>query len=149
MESLFSAETTDKSIARINQLTVESAAVWGKMNVAQMLAHCSETMEVARGQRQIKRGVLSYLLGGMMKKQFYNDSPVRKNSPTHPSFIMVSEFDLEQEKKRLTDHLVAFHEGGESACTSDPHAFFGTMTKAQWGIGMYKHLDHHLQQFGV
>jgi hypothetical protein len=149
MESLFSSETTTKSIERINRLTAESAAVWGKMNVAQMLAHCSETMEVVRAKRRIKRGVLSYLLGGMMKKQFYNDSPFRKNSPTHPSFIMVSEFDLENEKKRLTDHLIAFQQGGEAACTSDPHAFFGNITKAQWGIGMYKHLDHHLQQFGV
>ena len=149
METLFSAETTDKSIVRIQALTTASGAVWGKMNVAQMLAHCSETMEVARAQRQIKRGVISYLLGGMMKKQFYNDSPVRKNSPTHPSFIMVAEFDLENEKKRLTDHLRAFQQGGEAACTSEPHAFFGNVTKTQWGIGMYKHLDHHLQQFSV
>lgn len=149
METLFSEETTTKSIERINNLSTTSAAVWGKMNVAQMLAHCSETMEVARAQRQIKRGVLSYLLGGMMKKQFYNESPVRKNSPTHPSFIMIAEFDLENEKKRLTDHLIAFQKGGEEGCTSDPHAFFGNVTKTQWGIGMYKHLDHHLQQFSV
>ena len=42
-----------------------------------------------------------------------------------------------------------FSEGGETRCTRHPHPFFGSLTPQAWSRGMYKHLDHHLRQFGV
>lgn len=149
METLFSKEALDKSIERIQKLQPNQQPLWGKMNPSQMLDHCSETMKVARGQKELKRMFLSYVLGGMMKKSFYNDKPVSKNSPTHKTFIITATSDFEKAKKELIDHLTAFQEGGTEKCTALPHSFFGTLTKEQWGMGMYKHLDHHLQQFGV
>ncbi|WP_343634136.1 DUF1569 domain-containing protein [Fluviicola sp.] len=149
METLFAKQTLDQSIDRINRLQPDKQPVWGKMNATQMLDHCSETMKVVRGQKQIKRSFISYTLGTMLKKNFYNDKPFHKNGPTHPDFIITTTSDFEQAKQQLIDHLVAFQEGGVEKCTSEPHAFFGKITREQWGIGMYKHLDHHLQQFGV
>lgn len=149
METLFEKQALDKSIARIHQLRADMPPIWGKMNATQMLDHCSETMKVVRDQKQIKRSFISYILGSMLKKNFYNDKPFHKNSPTHADFIITSTSDFEQAKQQLIDHLTAFHEGGIEKCTAAPHAFFGKITKEQWGIGMYKHLDHHLQQFGV
>ncbi len=149
METLFSKEALDKSIERIQKLQPNQQPNWGKMNTSQMLDHCSETMKVARGQKELKRIFLSYVLGGMMKKSFYNDKPVPKNSPTHKTFIITTTSDFEKAKQELIDHLTAFQEGGIEKCTAAPHSFFGNITKEQWGMGMYKHLDHHLQQFGV
>lgn len=149
MKTLFDQAALEESLSRIEQLSPETQAQWGKMNVAQMLNHCSSTMEVARGQRHIKRLFIGYILGGMIKKHFYNDAPVKKNSPTHPTFVVVDNKEFEKEKNILIDHLKAFTAGGAEACTSSPHAFFGKLTKEQWGMGMYKHLDHHLKQFGV
>ncbi len=47
---------------------------------------------------------------------------------------------------RLIDKFAA---GGAAGCTKNPHSFFGKMTPEEWAILMYKHLDHHLRQFGV
>ncbi len=149
MNSLFSKEHTEELVGRIQQLTPEHQALWGKMNVGQMLAHCSATMEVVRDQKQIKRIFIGYLLGGLMKKHFYNDAPVKKNGPTHPSFVHTDTHELEAEKERLIQHLRAFQEGGAAKCTKQPHAFFGKLTEEQWAMGMYKHTAHHLEQFGV
>lgn len=149
MKTLFSKQALDKSIGRIEQLQPNQQALWGKMNVSQMLDHCSETMKVARGQKELKRIFLSYVMGGLMKKSFYNDKPIPKNSPTHKTFIITTTSDFEKAKKELIDHLTAFQEGGMEKCTDAPHSFFGKLTKEQWGLGMYKHLDHHLKQFGV
>ncbi|MNV07020.1 hypothetical protein D3C71_974290 [compost metagenome] len=149
MKTLFSKQALDKSIDRINQLQADSQATWGKMNVSQMLDHCSETMKVARGEKELKRLFLSYVMGSLMKKSFYNDNPIPKNSPTHKTFIITTASDFEKAKKELIDHLTAFQEGGMEKCTDAPHSFFGKLTKEQWGLGMYKHLDHHLKQFGV
>ncbi|MNJ85319.1 hypothetical protein D3C87_27900 [compost metagenome] len=149
MKTLFSKQALDKSIGRIQQLQPNQQALWGKMNVSQMLDHCSETMKVARGQKELKRIFLSYVMGSMMKKSFYNDKPIPKNSPTHKTFIITTTSDFEKAKSELIDHLTAFQEGGMEKCTDAPHSFFGKLTKEQWGLGMYKHLDHHLKQFGV
>jgi hypothetical protein len=149
MNSLFSKEYAEEMIRRVEQLTPESQAQWGKMNVVQMLAHCSCTMEVARDQKHLKRLFIGRVLGGLMRKHFYNDTPVKKNSPTHPYFIRVEELEFQSEQERLINHLRAFHTGGPEKCTKQQHAFFGKLTDDQWGMGMYKHTDHHLQQFGV
>lgn len=149
MKTLYSKQALDKSIDRINQLQADKQALWGKMNVSQMLDHCSETMKVARGEKELKRIFLSYVMGSMMKKSFYDDKPIPRNSPTHKDFIIVTTSDFEKAKQELIHHLTAFLEGGMDKCTAAPHSFFGKITKEQWGLGMYKHLDHHLKQFEV
>lgn len=149
MKTLFAADATQELIERLEQLTPDHQPVWGKMNPAQMMAHCNATMEVARGQKHLKRGLLSYTLGSLLKKQFYNDVPVKKNNPTHPTFIKTEQHVLDEERVQLIAHVRAFQEGGVEKCTDQPHGFFGKITKEQWGLGMYKHLDHHLKQFGV
>lgn len=149
MKTLFDKTAFEESISRIENLSPESQAKWGKMNVSQMLNHCSITMEVARGRKHIDRLFIGYVLGPLFKKKFYDDSPIGKNSPTHKDFIIVDQKDFENEKQILVKHLESFNADGVSGCTSAPHSFFGKITKEQWGMGMYKHLDHHLQQFGV
>lgn len=149
MNSLFSKEHVESLVQRIQQLTPEHQALWGKMNVGQMLAHCSSAMEVVRDQKHLKRLFIGYVLGGLLKKQYYNDKPFKKNSPTHPYFLHTDTRELEAEKEQLINHLRAFQEGGIAKCTKQQHAFFGKLTEEQWAMGMYKHTDHHLAQFGV
>jgi hypothetical protein len=149
MKTLYSKEHTEELVERIKRLTPGHGAQWGKMNVGQMLSHCSATMEVVRDRQKISRAFIGYLIGGMMKKSFYNDKPFPQNGPTHRSFIRTGEHQLEQEREALIAHLRAFNEEGPEKCTRQPHAFFGRMTPGQWASGMYKHTDHHLRQFGV
>ncbi|MES2555371.1 MAG: hypothetical protein V4604_04420 [Bacteroidota bacterium] len=149
MNSLFSKEHAESLIQRIQQLTPEHQAQWGKMNVSQMLAHCSSTMEVARDQKHLKRMAIGYVLGGLLKKHFYNDSAIKKNNPTHPYFVHIDTRELEAEKEHLINHLRSFQEGGIAKCTKQSHAFFGKLTEEQWAMGMYKHTSYHLEQFGV
>jgi len=149
MNSLFAKEDVESLVQRIQQLTPEHQALWGKMNVGQMLAHCSTAMEVVRDQKHLKRLFIGYVFGGMLKKQFYNDKPFKKNSPTHPYFVHNGNYDLEAEKEHLINHLRAFQEGGIAKCTKQPHSFFGKLTEEQWAMGIYKHTSHHLEQFGV
>lgn len=149
MNTLFDKESLESAIGRLEKITADQQPLWGKMNPAQMMSHCSATMIVARDQREIKRMFLSYILGSLIKKEFYNDNPVKKNNPTHKTFIRTNDAELEKERAELIEHLRAFQAGGPEKCTAKPHAFFGNLTKEQWGMGMYKHLDHHLQQFGV
>jgi hypothetical protein len=121
------------------------------MTAAQMLAHCSVSMQWAVGEVVPDKIALPpRLIGRLVKPMvFRNDDPMRKNSPTAKSLIVAGEPDLAKERDRLSGLIDRSAAGGPAACTTNPHSFFGKMTPDEWAILMYKHLDHHLRQFGM
>jgi len=147
--SLFQLETVDAVMARIEKLQPASQRQWGKMDVAQMLAHCSATFAVASGRVVLPRMFIGRIFGPLAKPGFTNEKPFARNGPTHKTFVITDQRDFARERELLKDGVWRFHAGGEEHCTKHPHAFFGPLTPQEWGIGMYKHLDHHLRQFGV
>ncbi len=149
MKNLFEPETLEEIKKRINKLTPDTERQWGKMEVAQMLAHCTAALEVAAGEKFPPRMFIGRILGPFFRAQFSNERPFNKNGPTDKSFIVIDRRNFEKEKARLLQLATKFSEGGEAKCTTHPHSFFGKLTAREWGIGMYKHLDHHLRQFGV
>jgi hypothetical protein len=107
-------------------------------------------MEWAVGDRTPPRMVLASLLGRVIKKKVLgNDAPFRRNSPTAPDPIVPGQPNIDIERNRLIALIDRFTSSGPSGCTKDPHSFFGPLTPEEWAILTYKHLDHHLRQFGV
>ncbi len=114
-----------------------------------MLAHCAITMEMATGQRHLPRVFIGRIVGPMVKSSFLGPKPFSKNSPTDKSFLIKDQRNFDAEKERLLILVKQFAEGSEAKCTTHPHAFFGKLTPTEWATIMYKHLDHHLTQFGA
>lgn len=149
MKNLFTKDDSIEILGRIDKLGHDSQPEWGKMNVAQMLAHCASFQDIANGNSLPKRHLLGRLIGWYVKPLFYNDKPLDRNLPTDRSILIVDEKDFEAERHALKQRIVEFQSNGPEKCTKHPHPFFGNFTPEQWGIGSYKHLDHHLRQFGV
>ncbi len=151
MKNLFDATVANEVKTRLGQLNSQSVRHWGKMTPAQMLAHCSVSMQWAVGELVPEKGSLpARLMGRLVKPMlFRNEDPLRKNSPTAKSLIVADERDLDEERDRLSELIDKFAAGGAAGCTRNPHSFFGKMIPEEWSILMYKHLDHHLRQFGV
>ncbi len=150
MESIFNAEANQKILARIDQLTPESQALWGKMTVDQMLAHSQQAFRSAKGELNLKRNLIGFLFGKMIKKKMMaDDAPLVKNSPTDPHFIIADNRDFETEKAKLKALVSEMATMGTAAIRYEKHPFFGAMTKADWDVLLMKHTDHHLRQFGV
>ncbi|MFL6354600.1 MAG: DUF1569 domain-containing protein [Bryobacteraceae bacterium] len=151
MKNLFDAPMVGQVKSRLSNLEPQAERRWGKMTAAQMLAHCSVSIQWALGEVVPERGPLPVrLLGRLVKPMvFRNENPLRKNSPTAKSLIVADVRDLSKERSRLSGLIDRFAAGGTAACTKNPHPFFGALTAEQWAILMYKHLDHHLRQFGV
>ena len=147
IKNLFDAPVKQDIINRINKLTRDSKALWGKMTVGQMLAHCQMPIGVAEGTHKLKRTFIGKLLGPLVKSILYNDKPFKRELPTDKSFIMTgTEKEFEKEKSTLLEMINNFT---EQNMVDTPHPFFGKLTNEQWSRGTWKHLDHHLQQFGV
>ena len=149
MKSLFDNTAYNEVIDRVNKLSPSSTAQWGKMNVAQMLAHCKEAFKVPLSDKKMAGSFVGKLIGRLIKSKLYNDSPWKKNLPTAPNFIIRGDRSFHDEKQELTDLINKFYTAGPTGVGKFPHPFFGKFTPEQWGMSMYKHIDHHLRQFGV
>jgi hypothetical protein len=150
MKNLYEAGRMEEVRERLAQLQPESGRLWGTMNVAQALAHCSAGLEVAVGDRVPPRMFVGRILGAIVKPMALgNEEPMRRNSPTSKDLVVVDERDLEVERARLRGLIDRFVAAGPAGCTRHPHSFFGRLTPEEWAELMYKHLDHHLRQFGV
>jgi hypothetical protein len=120
------------------------------MTAPQALAHCAVSMEMALGDRLPPRMVAGRVIGWMVKPlAIGDDKPLKRNAPTSPELIIADERDLDTERQRLLRLVDRFVTGGTAGCTAHPHTFFGPLTPDEWAVLMYKHLDHHLRQFGV
>jgi hypothetical protein len=149
MENLFVADVAGSIISRINQLQPQSPALWGKMNVSQMLAHCQAPLEVALGEKKLQWSLMGKLFGRMAKKRILQEKDLPHNMPTVKSFVVNNERDFEKERARLIHLVERFVNGGPGGIIQEPHPFFGKMTPVEWGNLNWKHLDHHMKQFGV
>lgn len=149
MSNLFNARDVEVLTDRIHQLTIDAKRQWGKMNVSQMLAHCNRGMESAMGTFHIPRAFIGRILGPFFRSAALNDKPFSKNAPTDKSLIFKGEYNFEEEKSKLINYIQNFLKAGPGGCTKEPHAFFGHFTPEEWAHFLWKHLDHHLRQFGV
>ena len=149
MRNLFEQGTVEEVISRIDSLQPASVRQWGKMDVAQMMAHCSITMDIASGKLNLPRIFIGRLIAPFFKSIYTNEKPFGKNGPTGKELVVADQRDFAHEQEQLKMKVRQFYEGGEAKCTRHPHPFFGALTPEEWSRGMYKHLDHHLRQFGA
>ncbi|MES2543914.1 MAG: DUF1569 domain-containing protein [Bacteroidota bacterium] len=148
MKSIFNSNDNQEMIERIQNLNYNSKAQWGKMDVSQMMSHCIAPIDFLYGGSEMKANFFLGLLGRMMKKNILNQPNFKKNSPTAPSFIKTGNYDFEETKKELIEKVIGFRQG-HSVIKSSKHPFFGPMSNDEWDKLMWKHLDHHMVQFGV
>jgi uncharacterized protein DUF1569 len=151
MTNLFDRATAERLKNRLQVVRVDSPREWGVMNAAQTVAHCSAAMEMALGDTLPKRVFIGRILGTLVKSlALGNETPLRRNSPTAPELRVAPDGrDLNADRQRLCSLIDRFSSGGAAACTTHPHPFFGRLTPEQWAELMYKHVDHHLRQFGA
>ena len=150
MKNLFEGARVEEVKERILRLRPDSERLWGRMSAAQAVAHCSAGVELALGDRLPPQMLLGRILGRMLKpKVLGNDEPMRRKSPTVKGLVVQDERDLGKEQERLRGLIDRFAAGGPAGCTKHPHSFFGRLTPEERVILMYKHLDHHMRQFGV
>jgi hypothetical protein len=153
VKNLFDPVMVEETKKRILQVRPESQPQWGSLAVAETLAHCTAGFDMALGVIQTKRASFpANLIGRLIKPLvFRDDKPMRRNSPTAPELFLASatKVDFVSERSRLIAAVQGFADRGPAECTKYPHPFFGPLNPQQWAILMYKHVDHHLRQFGA
>jgi hypothetical protein len=150
MKNVYDPAVAAELVARLNTLSPDTRPQWGKMNVAQMLAHCSVAYEMAFEDRHPPAGALmGWVLRTFVKRGVVGTTPYPKGSPTSPAFKVSAEQDFQQERMRLMGYVERTAKEGSAFFEGRPSPSFGPLTAEEWKNLLYKHLDHHLRQFGV
>jgi hypothetical protein len=148
MESLYHPDGNRRIVERIMMLDSAHSPLWGKMSAAQMVAHSQLPLQVALGELKLKRGLIGLLFGAMAKRQMSGPAAFKQNLPTAPQFVIRDQPEFIKERNKLIALVRAYAER-KFTITGIVHPFFGKMTEQEWDILQWKHLDHHLRQFGV
>jgi len=150
MKNVFDPAVTAELIQRIEKLSPESPALWGKMSVDQMLAHCCVAYEMAFTNKHPKANALMrFILKTFVKPGVVNEVPYKKNLPTAPAFRIKNEKNFAEEKARLIAFVEQTLSASEATFEGKESPSFGPMNAKEWNNLLYKHLDHHLTQFGA
>ncbi len=150
MKSVYDPPVADEIRMRIARLSPESPRQWGTMTPSQMAAHLSAFVGMALGEVRPPRMFVGRLIGPIVKRFALRDEkPMPRNLPTVPGYAVTDDREFVRERDRLAALVDRLCRGGAASCTAHPHSFFGSMTPEEWGRLTYKHLDHHLRQFGV
>lgn len=150
MENIFDLNIANQVQRRINALSSESMPLWGKMNVAQMLAHCNVTYHLAFDESIPKvKGGKKFFLKLFVKPIVVNEKPYSRNGRTAPDFLIVDEKNFKDEKSTLIANIKKAQELGQDYFDGRESHSFGALSGSEWNNMFYKHLDHHLNQFGV
>ena len=150
MKSVYDRAVVTGLESRIAQLTPSTTPQWGRMSVDQMLAHVNVVYDMAYTDKYPKAGGLKRLLLKLFVKQaVVGPKPYKRNTPTAPEFRMVGRKEFEAEREKLVTYLRRVQRDGENAFAGRESPSFGPLTSAEWDVLFYKHLDHHLTQFGV
>lgn len=149
LPDIFNPVEAELIIDRIHKLTPTTKALWGRMSSAQMLAHCSEIFEAAYKKNVEKPSKFkAWLLHTFVKPNVVSEKPYRKNSRTLSKFEVTEEKDFATEKKRLIKNISIIVEDGRTPFEGRYSNDFGKLRSEQWNNMFFKHIDHHLKQFG-
>lgn len=147
--NIFNQQDYKDIFKRIDSLNSKNQRKWGKMNVDQMLEHCSLQLKLGLGHIKLSGfegpSIQRTWFG---RKSFLYAMPWTKGLPTPSQMnmtknnLLFKEFDVEK------DQLIKLLEEVQKNPNLKPHAFFGAMNQKDWGRLIWKHLDYHLKQFG-
>lgn len=115
-----------------------------------MLAHCCVTYEfIYENKHPVPGTFKKILLKLFVKNTVVSDKPYKRNNPTAPEFLIRDNKNFETEKKRLIDFIERTYMLGAAHFENKESRSFGKLSLNEWNNMFYKHLDHHLGQFGV
>lgn len=147
MKNLWKPEVRQEISQRLDRLTPDAAAVWGKMNARQMVTHVVDALRMSIGELKTEEKKLPIRFAPLKQLIIYGP-PFPKSAPTAPELLARQPESWETECAKLKELMETFASRPRDV-TFPRHPAFGTLSRRAWGVLGYKHVNHHFRQFGV
>ncbi|HVC19468.1 MAG TPA: DUF1569 domain-containing protein [Vicinamibacterales bacterium] len=147
MQALWQADVRGDLAGRVARLHPATPARWGRFTPARMLAHVNDSLRMALGELAVapKAGPLRY---PPLRTLAVYVLPFPRNVPTAPELLARGEAASWDAERAAFPALLERFAAGDPA-SWPPHPIFGRLSRHAWGVLAYRHIDHHLRQFGV
>jgi hypothetical protein len=144
MPTLLSSADREALVQRLRRLEPSSRPRWGAFTAPRMVCHLGDSLRVGLGDLPAER--IDTLPRRTLLKWLVVYSPVsppRGKIQTAPEMLTAAPTTWAEDVAAV-EKLI----GRMAAPTTAVHPFFGPLTHGGWGLLSWKHLDHHLRQFG-
>lgn len=140
-------EKIESFFSRIDRLTPDQKALFGQMNVNQMICHCSDLFRIAFGEKRAEE------YGKVNPNELIAMVRSGKTPPAPKGFDQVKgegtkPINFEQDKLTLKKYITSFSELPGDFIFAE-HPYLGNINRERWESLVNYHLNHHLEQFGV
>ena len=149
MTTIANPQVVQSLVDRLGRVNLDTPRQWGTMTPHEMLCHLSDSFLVALGERQassaetwMNRTIIKWVA-------LHTAMPWPKGVPTRPEVnphkLGTKPEVFQKDRSRAVELLTRF----VSATKFGRHPGFGSLTYDEWRIWAFRHVDHHLRQFGV
>jgi hypothetical protein len=151
VQTIFDSIVQSSLERRVRALRPDSPRRWGRMSPHEAICHMSDAFRMALGDKAVTPRLAAF---GPVVKFIALRLPMRwpQGISTVPEVEQgcggTTPIEFEQDRVQLVSLMMRFGAAPESL-RSVPHPIFGAMSLEQWGSWGYRHMDHHLRQFGV
>ncbi|HEV8368809.1 MAG TPA: DUF1569 domain-containing protein [Pyrinomonadaceae bacterium] len=148
MRSILNESDLAEIGSRVRSLSVSSTRRWGKMDVTGMLQHLSLSARMTLGELPVPSAKKRAFQVFPLKHLILYVLPFPKGAPTAQELKPDVAVSLEEERSAVLELLERISTGPREGAGPN-HPLFGPLTWREWGVATYKHVDHHLRQFGA
>lgn len=147
MKTIWRDEDRRELSDRVGRMTSERRAEWGTFTAPKMICHLADSLKMAMGDLAVASKHLPIRYPPLKQLIIYA-APFPKSSPTAPELLARQPREWASD----VDDLQALLARAGSARTTDTwpdHPAFGKLSTRAWGVLIFRHMDHHLKQFGA
>jgi hypothetical protein len=147
MKSIWQDETRRELSDRVGAVAWDRRAEWGKFSAPKMVCHLADSLKMAMGDLKVVRKRLPIRYPPLKQFIIYV-APFPKSASTAPELLVRAPREWANDIADVQDLLAR----AGSARTTEAwpeHPLFGKLSKRAWGVLIYRHMDHHLRQFGA
>lgn len=147
MKSIWRDEDRRALNDRVGAVAWDGRAAWGKFTAPKMICHLADSLKMAMGDLPVAPKHLPIRYPPLKQLIIYA-APFPKSAPTAPELLAREPREWSSD---IADVQGLLARAG-SARTTDSwpeHPAFGKLSKRAWGVLIFRHMDHHLKQFGA
>lgn len=151
MKTIFDEARRAELLRRVDQLRPDRPRQWGRMTAHQAVCHLSDSLKAALGDRPLPAKPFGLQRRLTRFLAFTLPVPWPKGVPTSPGVDAEKEgtppgdFDADVAELRTLMERIAETDGRGLPA----HHVWGPMSRSMWGRYVYRHVAHHLRQFGA
>jgi hypothetical protein len=147
MKSIWQKASRQELSDRLGNLAWDHPAEWGKFTAPKMVCHLADSLRMAMGDLKVapKRLPIRY---PPLKQLIIYVAPFPKSAPTAPELLVRAPQDWTNDIEDVRS-LLARAASARLTDSWPEHPAFGKLSKRAWGVLIYRHMDHHLKQFGA